>query len=52
MSSFQKRKENDKANVSKKDVAKYLDKQQSGKEEMRNPALAEALAKLKLKKKE
>ncbi|PKM88631.1 MAG: DNA topoisomerase III, partial [Firmicutes bacterium HGW-Firmicutes-12] len=52
MSSFHKRKENDRANVSKRDVAKYLDKQQSGKEDLRNPALALALAKLKLKNSE
>ena len=46
-SAFSKRKNSEKSNLSKKDVNKYLSKQ--NKNENINPAMAEALAKLNLK---
>lgn len=45
LSAFNERRQKDKSNVSKRDVSKFLKDQQ--KEEFINPALAEALAKLK-----
>ncbi|TYO96848.1 DNA topoisomerase III [Desulfallas thermosapovorans] len=48
LSSFNKRRKNEKQSISGRDVQKYL-RQQSSSGELTNPALAEALAKLKLK---
>lgn len=47
--SFIKKMENNKANLSKRDVERYLRDQQSDAGKLGNPALAEALSKLKLK---
>lgn len=47
LSAFQDRRQKDKSSISKKEVAKYLKQNNLG-EEFLNPALAEALAKLKL----
>ena len=49
LSAFQERKKQDSSKVSKKDVSKYLSQQKKAQEEPINTALAEALAKLKLK---
>ncbi|AOT73147.1 DNA topoisomerase III [Geosporobacter ferrireducens] len=49
LSAFQERKKQDSNKVSKKDVAKYLNQQKKVQDEPVNTALAEALAKLKLK---
>lgn len=49
LSAFNKRKENEKGSISNKEAAKYLSKQDSKQEENLNTALADALAKLKLK---
>lgn len=49
LSAFQERVSKEKSSVSKRDVDKYLQKQKKGTEEFTNPALAEALAKLKNK---
>lgn len=48
LAAFDARKKQEVAAVSKKDVAKYLQKQHQAKEEPLNTALAEALGKLKL----
>ena len=48
LSAFQDRRQKDKNSISKKEAAKYL-KQNNAGEDLINPALAEALAKLKLK---
>lgn len=48
LAAFHERRKNDKHNVSKKDISRYL-REQKKEEELTNPALAEALAKLKLK---
>ncbi|MTI79408.1 MAG: DNA topoisomerase III [Firmicutes bacterium] len=49
-SAFNERRKKDKnKNVSKKEVSKYIKQQQKESEDFSNPALAEALAKLKLK---
>ena len=48
LSAFQDRRQKDKNSISKKEAANYL-KQNSSDEQLINPALAEALAKLKLK---
>jgi len=49
LSAFNERKKKENTNVSKKEVANYLKKQSKKKEEPINTALADALAKLKLK---
>ncbi|RYD03598.1 hypothetical protein N752_19515 [Desulforamulus aquiferis] len=49
LTSFNERREKEKTNVSKKDVSKYLKEQQKGDDGPINSALADALAKLKLK---
>lgn len=48
LSSFNKRRKNEKQSISRRDVQKFL-RQQNNSGELTNPALAEALAKLKLK---
>ncbi len=48
LTAFQDRRQGDKNSISKKEAAKYL-KQNNANEQLINPALAEALAKLKLK---
>lgn len=50
MTAFQKRTGKEKSKASKKDVAQYLHKQDKDDQEPFNPALAEALAKLKQQK--
>ncbi len=50
LSTFNERKKKEKAGISKKDVSKYLNKQKKSSEELTNPALADALSKLKLEK--
>ncbi|MDX8362376.1 DNA topoisomerase III [Cytobacillus sp. IB215316] len=51
LSTFNERRKSSKnKNVSKREVSNYLKKQNKQSEEFKNPALAEALAKLKLKK--
>ena len=49
MSAFNERRKKEEVNVSKRDVANYLRNQSKAKEEPMNTALADALAKLKLK---
>lgn len=49
LSSFNERKKKEATNLSKREVETYLRKQSKGKEEPMNTALADALAKLKLK---
>ncbi|MCF8010091.1 MAG: DNA topoisomerase III [Clostridiales bacterium] len=44
---FNERKKQEKSNISKKDVSKYLKEQKKSSDELTNPALAEALARLK-----
>jgi len=48
MSAFEKRKEQQKPKVSKREVANYLNKQKKEQDEPLNTALADALKKLKL----
>ncbi|SHK50100.1 DNA topoisomerase-3 [Desulforamulus aeronauticus DSM 10349] len=48
LTAFQDRRQKDKNSISKKEAAKYL-KQNNSNEQLINPAMAEALAKLKLK---
>lgn len=48
LSTFNKRKENEKTSISNKEAAKYLSKQNKKEDENLNTALADALAKLKL----
>lgn len=48
LSAFNKRKENEKTTISKKEASKFLAKQNNDKNESINTALADALAKLKL----
>lgn len=48
LSSFNKRKENEKTSISNKEAAKYMNKQNKKQDENINTALADALAKLKL----
>ena len=50
LSSFTERRSKEDANVSKRDVSKFLDSQKKVREEPMNTALADALAKLKLDK--
>ncbi|WP_347489848.1 DNA topoisomerase III [Desulfoscipio sp. XC116] len=47
LTAFNARRKNEKENVSKRDVQKYLRQQKNSDEGLTNPALAEALAKLK-----
>lgn len=49
LSAFNERKKQEKSNLSKKEVSKYLKNQQKQNDEPLNTALADALAKLKLK---
>ena len=49
LSAFNERRKNDEKNVSKRDVQNYMRQQNRAKEEPMNTALADALAKLKLK---
>ncbi len=49
LSSFQERKKKESSSISKREVTKYLKEQQRANKELTNPALAEALSKLKLK---
>jgi DNA topoisomerase-3 len=48
-SSFQERKKQESNSISKRELAKYLKEQQKANKELTNPALAEALSRLKLK---
>ncbi len=49
LTAFNERRKNDKASVDKRDVSKYLYEQEKGQDGLKNTALAEALAKMKLK---
>ncbi len=49
LSAFNERKKADKNSISKKEASKYLREQKKSNDELTNPALADALAKLKLK---